>query len=331
MTTIDVHAHCIPESFRSWLADKGADVGASPVEKPGGTAVDYLGQRTSAPMPPTATGVERRLAEMDRMGIDVQVMAGWIDLTGYELEGDKAVIYSRAHNDELAAEAATNPDRFVAIGTVPLQSPDAAVAELGRCMGELGMKGVELATTVRGRALDQCDLDPFWEAAEESGAFILLHPMTPLIGVDLDRYFMSNMVGRPAESTITLAGLIFSGVLERFPSLKICVVHGGGFAPFQIGRLDRGATVLPDKVAPNISKLPSEYLKRLFVDTVVHDPMALDYLVRYFGAGQIMLGTDYPFPMGDLDPVTFIRSAGLADGDVNAILGETAGRLLGLE
>lgn len=330
MTVIDVHAHCIPQTFRDWLAANGAECGATPVPRGEATAVDYLGRRTTAPMPGIATGLERRLTEMDRTGVDRQVLAGWIDLTGYELEGSKAVTYSRAHNDCLVEEAAAAPDRFQVIGTVPLQEPEAAVAELDRCMGELGMVGVEIATTIRGKALDEWDLDPFWEAAEERGAFILLHPMTPLTGVALDRLFLDNMVGRPAESTITLAGIILSGVLERFPALELCAVHGGGFAPYQMGRIDRGAAVRPDLFADRLAKLPSDYLKQIYIDTVLHDPGALRYAIDYFGVDHVMMGTDYPFPMGELEPVDFVKTVpGLSEAEVAAILGGNAERVIG--
>jgi len=328
MTVIDVHAHSIPPAFREWLDSHGAGVGATPVARSDATAVDFLGKRTTAPMPGIATGLDRRLAEMDRTGVDQQVLAGWIDLTGYEIEAGPAVTYSVAHNDCLAEEAATAPDRFRPIGTVPLQAPEAAVDELQRCMGELGMVGVELATTIRGKALDQWDLDPFWEAAQELRAFILLHPMTPLLGVDLDRMFMSNLVGRPAESTITVAGLVLSGVLERFPDLTICSVHGGGFAPYQMGRLDRGAALRPDLV-PELTKPPSEYVKQIYIDTVLHNAGAARYAIDAFGVDKVLLGTDYPFPMGELEPVDFVKSIpGLSDADVAAIVGGNAERLL---
>ena len=326
MAVIDVHAHCVPVAFREWLDHRAADVGLD-LSPAGPSATVTFGDRTTAPMPPDASPLDRRMGELDRMGIDVQVLAGWIDLTGYELEARAAVTYSQAHNDLLADEASQSPDRFVSIGTVPLQSPDRAVAELDRCMNDLGMRGIEIATTVRGVALDKLDLDPLWEAAADLNAFVLLHPMTPLTGVDLDRYFMSNLVGRPAESTITIAGLILSGVFERHPDLTMCIVHGGGFAPFQMGRLDRGAEIKP---LPGITRRPSDYLRDLYVDTVVHDRLALEYIVRVFGADHVLAGTDYPFPMGDLDPVSFVGALDLSDEDRAAILGGTAARLLGL-
>jgi aminocarboxymuconate-semialdehyde decarboxylase len=327
---IDVHAHCIPESFRTWMEAEGNPLGIDLVPTERGTAVRIDGRVTTQPLRDDLTDHDRRLAELDRMGLDHQVLSGWIDLTAYELEPDAGARYSRIQNEALAEEAAKAPERFSAIGTVPLQDATRAVTELDHAMGTLGMKGVELATTVDGLYLDQVGLDDFWAAAQDLGAFVVLHPMRPLEGIDLGRYFMENMIARPAESTIALAGLIFSGVLERFPDLKLCVVHGGGFAPYQIGRMDAGYTQKPNLTGKHISKPPSDYLEQIYVDTVLHNPAALRYVVDLMGADRVMLGTDYPFEMGSLDPVDFIESADLGSGATTAILGETATGLLGL-
>lgn len=323
----DVHAHCIPSQFRSWLESADLSTGIRLIEGDRGTVVEMAGRAISQPLRDDLTDFDARLAAMDRQGVDVQVLAGWIDLTAYELPVEQAVTYTRVHNEALAAEAARAPGRFRTIGTLPLQDTGAAVDALSYAMDELGMAGVELATTVDGDYIDRRDLDPFWALAEQKGAFVLLHPMTPLTGVDVSQYFMSNMVARPAESTIALAGLIFSGVFERFPDLKFCVVHGGGFTPFQIGRLDKGYEMKPGLAGKHISKAPREYLKQLYLDTVVHDAGALRYLVELMGADHILLGTDYPFEMGEDDPVGFIKSAGLTPGQETAILEGNAARL----
>ncbi|MBK5267816.1 MAG: amidohydrolase [Acidimicrobiia bacterium] len=324
---IDVHAHCIPSEFRSWLETADPSTGIKLVQAERGTSVEMAGRAVSQPLRPDLTDLDARLAAMDRQGVDVQVLAGWIDLTAYELPTDQAVAYSRIHNEALAGEAARAPERFRTIGTMPLQNTDASVDALNYAMDELGMAGVELATTVDGAYIDRLDLDPFWAAAEEKEAFVLLHPMTPLTGVDMSKYFMENMVARPAESTIAMAGLIFSGVFERFPDLKFCVVHGGGFMPYQIGRLDKGYEMKPGLTAKNISKPPRAYLKQMYLDTVVHDAGALRYLVEVMGADHILLGTDYPFEMGDDDPVAFIKSAGLTAEQEAMILSGNAERL----
>ena len=327
---IDVHAHCIPESFRSWMEAEGNPLGIDLVPTERGTAVRIDDRVTTQPLRDDLTDFDRRVAELDRMGLDHQVLSGWIDLTAYELEPEAGSRYARIQNESLAEEAARAPDRFSAIGTVPLQDATRAVNELDHAMRGLGMKGVELATTVDGRFIDEAGLDDFWAAAQDLGAFIVLHPMRPLEGIDLKRYFMENMIARPAESTIALAGLIFSGVLERFPNLKLCVVHGGGFAPFQIGRMDSGYHQKPNLSAKHISKPPSDYLRQIYVDTVVHNHAALRYVVDLMGGDHVLLGTDYPFEMGSLDPVEFVEAADLTADTTSLILGETATDLLGL-
>lgn len=312
------------------MESEGGPLGLDLVPTERGTAVRIDDRVTTQPLRDDLTDHDRRLAELDRMGLDHQVLSGWIDLTAYELEPDAGSRYARIQNECLAEEAAKAPDRFSAIGTVPLQDVTAAVNELDHAIRGFGMKGVELATTVDGRFIDEAGLDDFWAAAQDLGAFIVLHPMRPLEGIDLGRYFMENMIARPAESTIALAGLIFSGVFERFPRLKVCVVHGGGFAPFQIGRMDAGYHQKPNLTGKHITKPPSDYLKQIYVDTVLHHPAALRYVVELMGADRVMLGTDYPFEMGSLDPVDFVRSGGFDDDTTEAILGSTAEALIGI-
>lgn len=304
----DVHAHCIPPEFRTWLETKGGDLGARTVDEGRGACVRFNDGFTSAPLRDNLGDLEARLQTMDRMGVDTQLLAGWIDLTGYDLAPTEGAEYSRVHNDLLADHASNAPNRLLALANLPLQDPSAAAEELRRAMRELGMVGAQVATTVGIHWLDQSPLDIFWEAAAELGAFIVLHPMAPLTGVDLDRYFMSNAVGRPAETTIALAGLIYSGVFDRHPDLVMCAVHGGGFAPFQVGRLNRAYLAKPEVAAIHTSHLPGDYLSRLYFDTVVHDAGALRFLIDSLGAEQILLGTDYPFEMGDDDPVGLVDS-----------------------
>jgi len=328
--TYDVHAHCIPPSFRDWLQQQGPSHGADLLDTAKGTCVQFNGRFVSAPIRDTLSDLEQRLADMDRMQVDVQVLAGWIDLTGYDLAAREGLSYARAHNDSLAEEAAKEPARFRSVANLPLQDPAAAATELHRAVSELGMVGAQVATTVGPDWIDRAGLDEVWEAAEALGSLVILHPMAPLTGVTLDRYFMDNSVGRPAETTIALAGLMYSGVLDRFPNLRICAVHGGGFAPFQIGRLDRGYQVKPDLAAQHAERLPSEYLREIYVDTVVHDPAVLRFLIDTMGADRVMVGTDYPFEMGEDDPVALVDSVpGIEAEQRQAILSGNAKRLLG--
>lgn len=325
---IDVHAHCIPQSFREWLDQKGPSVGVHAVESDSGPFIRFPdGVETGVQFGwPSLTDTDTRIASMDAMGIDIQVLAGWIDLVGYEVDGQNAAAYSSAHNEALVDQQARHPDRFRSLATVPLQDPALAAETLAHAMGELGMAGAQLATTVRGKYLDEVEgLDAFWEAAEELGAFVLLHPLRPLEGTDLRRYFLQNSVGRPAETSIALGGLIMSGVLERYPNLTLCAVHGGGFIPFQIGRLDQSFHQVPRLAQQRLEAPPSQSMANLCVDTIVHDPDALGFVVERMGADRVFLGTDYPFPMGDQDPVGLIRSTpGLTEKARESILGGNA-------
>jgi aminocarboxymuconate-semialdehyde decarboxylase len=265
---------------------------------------------------------------MDAAGVDVQVLSPWTDLTAYALERDQAVAWARLYNETLAEEAASDPGRFRAVGTVPLASPEAAGEELRRAIGELGLVGAEIATRVEGAELDDPSLEPFWTAADETGALVLVHPLRPLDGRGISRYRLGNLVGNPAETTIAGAHLVFGGVLERHPALRVCLVHGGGFLPYQAGRLERGYAAQPERTAANLTRSPREWLRHLYYDTVLHDPRALAFLVDVVGESQVLLGSDYPFAMGEPRPVKAVREAGLSGGALAAVLGGNARRLL---
>ncbi|HEY7470413.1 MAG TPA: amidohydrolase family protein [Acidimicrobiia bacterium] len=329
MTTYDVHSHCIPPSLLDLLRAEGPRLGIELRDDGDGEYAVIRDRVRLAPFRPILGDLEARVRAMDDSGVDVQLLAGWIDLTAYALDPDAGAEYARRFNEIMAAEADRRPDRFVALGTIPLQNPARAAAELDFAVRDLGMAGVQIATTVDGTDLDEAGLDPFWEAADDLGCLIVLHPCDPLPGVDLSRNFLDNMVGRPAESTIAVGHLLFSGVLERFPGLVICVVHGGGFVPYQLGRMQRGFDAVPKLAAGNITTAPSELARRLYYDTVLHDPAPLAFLVERVGADHVLMGTDYPFPMGDPTPVDTVNAIpGLSDEQRRLILGGNVTRLL---
>jgi aminocarboxymuconate-semialdehyde decarboxylase len=329
VTTYDVHAHCIPAKLLDLLRTDGSRFGIEIVKDGEQEHAVLAGRVELAPFRTFLSDLDARIQAMDETGVDVQLLSGWIDLTAYALDPGAGATYARRFNEILAEEAATHPDRFSPLGTVPLQSPTQAAAELEHAVGELGMVGAQIATTVDGTDLDQAGLDPFWEAAEALGCLIVLHPCDPLPGLDLSRNFLDNIVGRPAESTIAVAHLLFSGALERYPDLKLCVVHGGGFVPYQMGRMQRGFDAVPQLAAQNNSTPPSELVRMLYYDTVLHDPGPLAYLVDQVGADHVVMGTDYPFPMGDPTPVATVESIpGLTEEQRQLILGGNVSRLL---
>lgn len=329
MTTYDVHAHCIPNDLLDLLRADGSRFGIEVVSGPDGESAVIADRARLAPFRPILGDMDARLAAMDESGVDVQLLSSWIDLTAYGLDADSGAAYARRFNQILAEDAARHPDRFLPLGTVPLQSPPRAAEELHFAVEELRMVGVEIATTVDGTDLDQAGLDPFWQAAEELGCLILVHPCNPLPGVDLTRNFLDNMVGRPAESTIAVAHLLFSGIVERYPDLVMCVVHGGGFLPYQIGRMQRGFDAVPRLAAQHITTPPIELARRLYYDTVLHDTAALSFLLEQVGADRVVMGTDYPFPMGDPTPVETVQSIpGLTGDDRQLILEGNVVRIL---
>ncbi|HEX6446782.1 MAG TPA: amidohydrolase family protein [Streptosporangiales bacterium] len=326
--SVDVHAHCVPVGLLETLGRESGRYGVEITTEDGTRRARIAGRVETPPLRPDLGDVYARIAAMDRARVRVQVLSSWIDLTAYALPEDAGGRYARMFNEHLAATAALHPDRFLAVCTVPLQSPANAARELRHAVERLGMVGVEIATTVDGTELDDPGLDPFWRAAHELGCLVLVHPYRALAGRPMKRYFLGNLVGNPAESTLAVAHLVFGGVLERFPDLRICVVHGGGFLPYQWGRLDRGYHAEPRLTAGQLTRPPSEWLRRLYFDSVLHTPEALRVLVDLVGAEHVVLGSDYPFEMGDPDPVATVEAVpGLDDAARQLILRGNLDRL----
>jgi aminocarboxymuconate-semialdehyde decarboxylase len=324
---IDVHAHAIPTQVLDALrADEGR-CGVTLVTENGGEFI-HVGNRRAGAVRANLVDMAARLAAMDSDGIDVQVVASWIGITAYDLPAEQGRRWARLFNDALAAMIAEHPDRFLGLCMVPLQDADGAVAELRRAVAD-GMAGVEIATTFDGKELDDPSLAPFWAAAEELGCLVVLHPDLSLPGRSDARYFLNNLVGNGAETTIAVSHLLFGGVLERHQNLKLVLSHGGAHLPYQAGRLDHGFRAAPKLTQKSTSQLPSDQLKRLYYDTVTHSSDALRFLIDFAGVDHVVLGSDYPFEMGQPDPVGFVRSLpGLAGSDAEQILSGNAQRLL---
>ena len=270
---------------------------------------------------------EVRLDDMDRMGIDVQAISVAPPQYFYWAEAVVGIEAARVTNDRIAAIVAEHPDRFVGIGTLPLQDIDAALEELARATSELGFRGVEICTQVNGVDLDDPRFEPFFAEVEARGLLVVVHPNGTTQGERLTDYYLINVVGMPLDSTIFLARMIFGGVLQRHPSLKMCVVHGGGYAASYPARFDHAYRVRPE-CREHIDQPPSAYLGRLYFDTMVYDVASLTDLVDRYGADHILLGTDYPYDMAEGDPVGLVRGLGLAPEDEAKILGANAATLL---
>jgi aminocarboxymuconate-semialdehyde decarboxylase len=311
------------------LHQAGADLGVEVSRDGDRVGVAVRGGTDLGSLRADLLDIDHRLASMDDTGVDVQVLSNWIDLTLYELPPEKGARYARIFNEAMADLVSEHPTRFGGLATVPLQAPELAAMELVYAVRQLGLAGVEIATTVNGDELDRSELDPFWEAAAALRCTVLLHPYNPLAGRGLRRYFLANAVGRPAETTIAIGHIILGGVLERHPGLVICLVHGGGFLPYQLGRLDRAYHAKPELAATRLTRPPSEWARSLYFDTVTHRADALDLLLSQVGSDHLLMGSDYPFEMGDPDPVETVRSIpDLSDEQRLLVLGGNARRLL---
>lgn len=274
--------------------------------------------------------IELRLKDMDRMGIDIQAVSPAPQQTYYWAEPGLGAELSRLINDRLAEIVAEWPDRFVGLGTVPLQNVELAVIELERCVKQLGLRGVEINPNVAGKELTDpaLNLDRFFAKARELDIVIFMHPVGFTQGERLMDHYFNNVIGNPLDTTIGTSRLIFDGVMERHPGLKVVLPHAGGFLAHYWARMDHAWRARPD-CRTVIKKAPSSYLKKFYFDTIAFDPEMLRNLIDKFGAGQVVLGTDYPFDMGEDDPVGLINSVPrLPSAEKEKIMGGNAARLL---
>jgi aminocarboxymuconate-semialdehyde decarboxylase len=269
---------------------------------------------------------------MDRMRVDRQAVSVAPPQFYYWADPALGRRLARMQNDHLAELVGKYPDRFSGLATVPLQDVDAAVAELDFAVAELGLSGVEICTNVNGLDLDDRRFRPFFARAAELGVVVLIHPHGFTSGERLMDYYLTNVIGNPLESTIALSRLIHGGVFEELPGLRVCVVHGGGFLPFYASRMDHAWRHRPEGRHHIPDRPPSSYLRGIWVDCLVYDPAHLAFLVAQMGADRVVVGTDYPYDMGDDDPVGLVEATpGLSEEDRARILGANAAGLLGLD
>uniref|UniRef100_A0A8C7RDL0 2-amino-3-carboxymuconate-6-semialdehyde decarboxylase n=1 Tax=Oncorhynchus mykiss TaxID=8022 RepID=A0A8C7RDL0_ONCMY len=235
-------------------------------------------------------------------------------------------------NDDLAKTVALHPRRFVGLGTLPMQAPDLAVLEMKRCVRQLGFPGVQIGSHINTWDLNAPELYPIYAAAEELNCSLFVHPWDMQIDGRMAKYWLPWLVGMPSETTMAICSMIFGGVFERFPKLKVCFAHGGGSFPFTIGRIEHGFQVRPDLCAVDNKVNPRKYLGSFYTDSLVHDPIALKLLIDVIGKDKVMLGTDYPFPLGELQPGTLIESIKEFDGGLkDKLLAGNALDFLGIE
>lgn len=318
--TVDFHAHA--------QSPKAMELIAKAPNNPGGESNPHNQELARTRYDAAFRDINVRLHTMDRERIDMQAVspapnyAYWAD----EDLSDRIVTASNEHVAEICA---TNRDRFVGLCHVSLQFPELAAKQLATAMTSLGMRGVEIGTRAEDVDLDDPSLDPFWAAAQEQRAPVFIHPAGTTLGRRVANYYLGNVIGNPLDTTIALTNLIFGGVLERFPLLNVVAAHGGGYLPSYFARSTHGHQVRPEM--HTISRPPIEYLRRIWVDNLVFEPLFVAHLVRVMGASRIVLGTDYPFDMGQENPVELVEAVpDLSEGDARRIKGGNAAELLHL-
>ncbi|ARP99394.1 amidohydrolase family protein [Pseudorhodoplanes sinuspersici] len=326
--TIDIHAHVAVPKAGAYVAEHAnlAGTGLHQFQSPETAAVNA---KQDADLKSRIVDFEPRIKDLDAMGLDMQVILPPPGQCYYTLPADIANKAAQIVNDGIAEYCARQPDRLIPFGTVPLSHGEEAAKELER-LAKLGFMGVQILTNIDGKELSDPITAPFWKKAEELGMLVVIHPNGFTHGERLRRFYFNNVIGNPLETTIALHYLIFDGVLERHPKLKILAVHGGGYLGAYYGRIDHVWGARSDAHA-DLPKPPTEYLKQIYVDTVVFSTGQLKALVETFGPDHVVMGTDYPFDMADYDPISHVASIDAFDSaTVGKIVGGNTKRLLGL-
>ena len=329
-TTIDIHSHIFVREAAK-VAQPHIDISRISLAHFADDATRAINAGQEKDIMEVMTTIDRRLHDLDKMGIDIQVVAPAPGQCYYHLDTKIAEQAHRIANDGVAEFCSRRPDRFLGLGGITLQEPELAVCELDYVMTHLKLKGVQILTNVDGRELSDPAYRPFFAKAEELGAFIMLHPNGFTHGERLTHFYFNNILGNPLETTLALHNLIFSGTLARFPDLKLMAVHGGGYLPAYSGRIDHAWGARQDSHG-ELPLQPTTYLRQVYLDTVVFSYHQLAYLLNVFGPDRILMGTDYPYDMAEYNPIGHIAGVDGMDEEILAQLaGGNAMRLLQLD
>ena len=334
MPAIDVHVHIVPPRFVDLVrsgalaeivdVEREQDVDRLTFRPPRGIVVE-----PDTAIRPHLYDPEVILAALDRRKLDAAAISPPPEFLLYWAPPELGILIARAYNDGVAELQRAYPDRFLPLATLPMQAPAEAAAELERAVLELGLRGAALCTHVNGADLDGPEFRSVLATAARLGVPIFLHPQNAGDVSRLQDYHLWNLLGFPMESAVAVSRLVMSGTFEALPGLRVILAHGGGFFPYQIGRLDHGYAARPELQA-RLPRRPSEYLSSIYADSLIHDGRSLRFLIDRFGADHVVLGCDYPFDMGCDRPADAVRELGLAPDTERAILGGTLARLLGV-
>ncbi|HEX7339267.1 MAG TPA: amidohydrolase family protein [Rhodanobacteraceae bacterium] len=307
MLKVDTHTHILPRDWPN-LAAKYGDNRFPVMTHTDGHHRIYKDGKFFREVWDSAFDAQTRIDDYAPSGVTLQAVSTVPVLFSYWAPAHQALELHHHLNDHMAGLTRDFPRHYAGLGTVPLQSPTLAIQELERCIEQLGLCGVQIGSHCNDWNLDAPELFPFFEAAADLGAAVMVHPWD-MMGFDsMPKYWMPWLVGMPAEQSRAACSLIFGGVLERLPALRVMLAHGGGSFPYTIGRIEHGFRMRPDLVAVDNPRNPRDYFKQLYFDSCVHDPQALAYLLDVVGAERVMLGTDYPFPLGEQRPGSGIEA-----------------------
>jgi aminocarboxymuconate-semialdehyde decarboxylase len=328
---IDIHTHILPEQWPN-LRDRYGYGGFVQLEHHGpGCARMTIDGRFFREIEDNCWDPRRRLEDCRRHRVDVQVLSTVPVMFSYWAQPKDTYDLSRLLNDHLAEVVREFPQQFAGLGTLPLQAPDLAIRELERCIKDLGLCGIEIGSHVNDWNLDYPALFPVFEAAQRLGAAVFVHPWDMMARERMSKYWLGWLVGMPAETCLAICSLLFGGVFERLPRLRFCFAHGGGAFPGTIGRIEHGFQVRPDLCAVDTARNPRSYLGHFYLDSLVHDPDALLRLIGKVGPDKIVLGSDYPFPLGEAEPGKLIESTELSAEVKERLLSANALDFLGVD